>query len=129
MHPAAGQATLHLFSGIATVLVIASTVGLLLKRRVARGAPHAVIDNLNARVNAWWAMVALIALAFVFGKAGVVLLFALASFYALREYMSLAPMRRGDHMAVALAFFVALPVQYALVGMAWYGLFTVFIPV
>ncbi len=129
MHPAASQATLHLFSGIATVLVIASTVGLLLKRRVARGAPHAVIDNLNARVNAWWVMVALIALAFVFGEAGVVLLFALASFYALREYMSLAPMRRGDHTAVALAFFVALPVQYALVGMAWYGLFTVFIPV
>ena len=129
MNAAATQAAVHLFSGIAAVLVLASTVGALLKWRVAHGAPHAVIDNLNARVNAWWVMVAVIAVAFAFGKEGVVLLFALMSFYALREFMTLASTRRGDHLAIALAFFVALPVQYALVWIEWYGLYAIFIPV
>ena len=94
-----------------------------------KGQPHSVIDNLNARVNAWWVMVAVIGLAFVFGKGGVIVLFSLISFYALREFMSLAYTRRGDHQAIALAFFVALPVQYFLIWIEWYGLYSIFIPV
>ncbi len=122
-------ATMQLFAGVAAVLLFASTVGAVLKWRVARGSPHGTIDNLNARVNAWWVMVAVIALAFVFGKGGVIVLFALMSFYALREFMTLAYTRRGDHLAIALAFFVALPVQYALIWIDWYGLYAIFIPV
>ncbi len=74
-------------------------------------------------------MVALIGLAFVFGKAGVIVLFALLSFAALREFITLAPTRRGDHMALAVAFFVVLPLQYYLIWIDWYGLYSVFIPV
>ena len=123
------QTTLQLFGGVAAVLMFASSVGAVLKWRVAHGGPHGVIDNLNARVNAWWVMVAVIALAFVFGKGGVITLFGLMSFYALREFMTLAYTRRGDHMAIALSFFVALPVQYALIWIDWYGLYSIFIPV
>jgi len=123
------QTTLQLFGGVAAVLMFASSVGAVLKWRVAHGGPHSVIDNLNARVNAWWVMVAVIALAFVFGKGGVITLFGLMSFYALREFMTLAYTRRGDHMAIALSFFVALPVQYALIWIDWYGLYSIFIPV
>jgi predicted CDP-diglyceride synthetase/phosphatidate cytidylyltransferase len=36
-----------------------------------------VIENLNARIAAWWGMVVLLAIAFLAGRAGVVLLFAL----------------------------------------------------
>src|SRR5690606_1390733 len=121
--------TLHLFAGVAGVLILASAVGALLKWRVAHGAPHAVIDNLNARVNAWWVMVAVIGLAFAFGKGGVIVLFYLISFYALREFMSLTYTRRGDHLAMAAAFYIALPVQYFLVWIEWYGMFAIFIPV
>ena len=42
-------------------------------------------------------MVLLIALAFLFGKGGVILLFGFASFAALREFITLTPTRRGDH--------------------------------
>ncbi len=121
--------TLHLFAGVAGVLILASAVGALLKWRVAHGAPHAVIDNLNARVNTWWVMVAVIGLAFAFGKGGVIVLFYLISFYALREFMSLTYTRRGDHLAMAAAFYIALPVQYFLVWIEWYGMFAIFIPV
>ena len=39
---------------------------------VAKGQPHAVIDNLNARIKAWWVMVLVISGAFLFGKDGVI---------------------------------------------------------
>jgi phosphatidate cytidylyltransferase len=123
------QTSFALFGGVAAVLLLASLVGATLKRAVAHGQPHAVIDNLNARVNAWWVMVGAIAAAFVFGDHGVVVLFAFVSFYALREFITLLNTRRADHPAVAASFFIVLPAQYALVWTGWYGLFSIFIPV
>lgn len=121
--------TMLLFAGIGGVLVVASTIAALLKRRVANGQPHLVIDNLVSRINAWWVMVIAIGLAFIFGKRGVHVLFFLISFYALREFLSLAYTRRSDHNAMAAAFFIALPVQYFLIWIDWYGLYSIFIPV
>lgn len=123
------QQTLALFGGIAVVLVVASTIGWWLQRRYAADGPNAVIENLNSRINAWWVMVGAIGLAFAFGKAGVIVLFAFASFTALREFVTLLPTRRGDHTALGAAFFVVLPLQYYLVAIEWYGLYAIFIPV
>ena len=43
--------------------------------------------------------------------------------------MTLTPTRRSDYPALVAAFYVALPVQYLLIAMDWYGLFSIFIPV
>ena len=43
--------------------------------------------------------------------------------------LTLAPTRRGDHLALSFAFFFVLPVQYYLVAIEWYGLFAIFVPV
>ena len=74
-------------------------------------------------------MVLLIGVAFAFGKAGVIILSGFASFAALREFITLTPTRRGDHIALAGAFFVVLPLQYWLIWIDWYGLYAIFIPV
>jgi phosphatidate cytidylyltransferase len=121
--------TILLFAGIAAVLITASLVGAALEQRYATTGGSSVIDNLNDRIRAWWIMVGTIAVAFAFGKAGVVVLFAFASFTALREFLTLIVTRRGDHLALATAFFVILPVQYSLVSIEWYGLYSIFIPV
>jgi phosphatidate cytidylyltransferase len=121
--------TTKLFAGVVTVLVVASSIAWLLRWRVAKGQPHAVIDNLVMRIHAWWVMVGAIATSFVFGKLGVVVLFFFISFYALREYLTLSYSRRGDHLAMAACFFIGLPVQYYLVGIEYYGLYSIFIPV
>jgi phosphatidate cytidylyltransferase len=123
------QQTFNLFIGIGLVLVMASIAGALLKRYVAHGTAHGVIDNLNARIKAWWVMVLVIGLAFVFGRAGVMLLFFFASFVALREFITLTYTRRADHDALATSFYVILPLQYFLVWIEWYGLYSIFIPV
>jgi phosphatidate cytidylyltransferase len=121
--------TLLLLTGITGILIVASIVGFLLKSRVARDAPHGVIDNLNARIKAWWVMAAAIGLALLAGKGGVIVLFAFVSFIALREYATIAPTRRGDHWALLFSFFFVLPFQYFLISIEWYGLFSIFIPV
>lgn len=123
------EATRWLFMGTLAVLLVASIVGALLKWRLAPDRPHSVIDNLNSRIKAWWVMVILIGLSFLFGKGGVILLFAFMSFAALREYITLAYTRSGDHMALVMMFYVALPMQYFLIWIEWYGLFSIFIPV
>ena len=74
-------------------------------------------------------MVILLAIAFLAGRVGVVLLFAFCSFAALREFMTLTTKTRADHMALAGAFFVVLPAQYWLIWINWYGLYSIFIPV
>jgi phosphatidate cytidylyltransferase len=56
-------------------------------------------------------------------------LFAIVAFFALREFITLSPTRRGDHRSLVLAFFVVLPIQFWLVATAHFDLFTVFIPV
>jgi phosphatidate cytidylyltransferase len=124
-----GGETLALFAGIAAILVAASAIGFLLQRRYAGTDAAPTIENLNTRVRAWWIMVALLGVAFAIGKAGVIILFALASFVGLREFLTLTTTRRGDHWALAAAFFVALPVQYYLIWIEWYGLYSIFIPV
>lgn len=118
-----------LFAAILAILIVASLVGFVLHRRLPDGTASPTIENLNARIKAWWVMVAVLAAAFALGKAGIILLFAFASFAALREFLTITETRRGDHWALLLAFFVVLPLQYALLWIEWYGMFAVFIPV
>lgn len=120
--------TLALFAGIGALLALASLIGFGLKWR-SRGAASPVIDNLNARINAWWVMVAVLGGAFWLGHGAVILLFAAISFFALREFITLTPTRGGDYPALVAAFYCVLPVQYLLIADDWYGLFSIFIPV
>jgi len=118
-----------LIGGIVGLLAIASVIGFILRRRAQSENAIAVVDNLNARVNAWWSMVAVFTAAFVIGTNATLVMFALISFFALREFITLTPTRAGDHRALSLAFFVLIPVQYWLIGIHWYALFAIFIPV
>jgi phosphatidate cytidylyltransferase len=56
-------------------------------------------------------------------------LFTLISFLALREFVTLAPTKPGDHRALFWSFFIITPVQYYLIWLQWYGMFSILIPV
>ena len=110
-------------------LVVATVVGVGLSRRARTGQARATIANLNARIRAWWAMVVVFAIAVWTGGIGSIVLFALMSLFALREFVTLAPTRREDHRTLLWAFFVLTPLQYYLIAIRWYGLFAIMIPV
>jgi phosphatidate cytidylyltransferase len=67
--------------------------------------------------------------AWISGPLGATLLFALFSFLALREFITLVHTQRSDHRTLIVAFFVLLPVQYMICGTRFFDLFTVFLPV
>lgn len=118
-----------LMGGIGAVLLLSSLIGWVLSRRVSGESGRAVVDNLNARIKAWWIMVAVFAVAFMLGRMATIVMFALISWFALREFMTLTPTRPGDHRALSVAFFIAIPLQYLLIARDWYGLFSILIPV
>lgn len=118
-----------LLLAIGALLIAASLIAALLRRRIAPDRSNLLIEEINARVASWWAMVLLMAIAMAAGRSGVVLLFAVSSFAALREFLTLTRSARGDHWSLLLAFYVVLPAQYALVWGDWYGLYSIFIPV
>lgn len=129
MSPLADPRMLSMLGGILILLILSSLIGLVLARRVQTDASRAVVANLNARIRSWWIMTGVFIAALATGGVGSVILFALISFIALRELITLTPTHRSDHRTLFWAFFVFLPIQYLLVGIQWYGLFAIFIPV
>ena len=122
--------TMHyLIGGVVALLILASLVGWAVSRRVTSEASRETVANLNARIKAWWVMVAIFAVAFLFGKAVTLLLFVAVSFYCLREFYSLTPTHPSDHPAMAAAFYIFLPLQYWLVWIDWVTMLTIAIPV
>ena len=83
----------------------------------------------NSRVRASWPLLIVFAIAFCLGEAALLIFFAFASFFALREFSALTPTRRHDHVILIIAFYIAIPVQYILLGYEEIGLFSLFIPV
>jgi phosphatidate cytidylyltransferase len=63
------------------------------------------------------------------GTVASIVLFSLISFLALREFVTLVPTTPSDHRALFWSFFIVTPVQYYLIWLQWYGLFSVLIPV
>ncbi len=120
--------SLPLLAGCLALLAVVTAAGIWLKVRVADGHAHPLIDLINLRIRGWWGMTLGLGLALLAGHTGVTLLFALLSFAALREFMTIAPTRRGDHSALIMAFFIVLPFQYFLVALDIRDFFAVFIP-
>lgn len=121
------QQTYWLFGIFTGILIFASTVGYILKQRsLPQASP--VIDNLNARINAWWIMVMVLGSAILLGNLAFIILFAFISLFALREFVSLLPTRRGDYFPLLVSFYFVIPYQYYLIYTDWYGLYSIFIP-
>jgi len=118
-----------LFGGVLCLLIILTVIGDILKRDHHYNVSRSTIDNFNAQITAWWKMCVVFVLDLLLGPGGSLPVFALLSFLALREYMTLVPTRRGDHRTLFWSFFVIMPLQYYLVGVQRYTFFAIMIPV
>ena len=87
------------------------------------------LRKLDGMIRTSWFMMLVFWISWVTGEWVALTLFGLVSFFALREFLTLSPTRRGDHRSLVLAFFAVLPVQYWLIGSEHFDMFTVFIPV
>lgn len=121
--------TLGLVGGVLVLLASVTTVLQVLQRRPDSGLDTGLLETFARRVRAWWLLCAVLAAAFYIGTTATVVLFAGISFWALREFITLTPTRPGDHRALFWVFFLFTPLQYVLVSMRRYELYTVLIPV
>lgn len=112
------------FAAVAAALAAGAVAALLLPRI----KPDGDWRELNARVWSWWVMAGLLAAVLALGWIAVTLLFAAISFVALREFLSLAPLRREDRLIVLFAY-LTVPLSYGLILLDQYGIFLVAIPV
>lgn len=123
------QKVFALFGGVFAILLIATLVGRVLAKRAQGEGPRETIKNLNDRIDAWWVMIIIFLASFLLGRTATLVLFALSSFYTLREFVSLTPTRPADNLPLIGAFYVLLPLQYILIWMDWYGMFSILVPV
>ncbi|MEX1167470.1 MAG: phosphatidate cytidylyltransferase [Hydrogenophaga sp.] len=116
-------------------LALSSTVLLVLslrERRVGEGEVTGLgllLKDYQGLLRTSWLMALVFWLGWAAGGGMATALFAMVSFFILREFISLSPTRRGDHRSLLMAFFLVLPLQYLLVWTERFDLFTVFIPV
>jgi phosphatidate cytidylyltransferase len=123
------QTFFAVFGGLALAAGAASVLVHRLMARTADPVKLTWIGQLNSRLQASWLILLLFAVGFALGEVALAVIFAVASFFALREFVALTPIKPADHIALAIAFYVAIPLQYVLVAIGWYQLYAVFIPV
>ena len=122
-------ALLSLFGGVLALLTVASGTTRVLEARFANESARATMANLAARVRSWWVMCGVFCLTLLAGRAATLVLFALLSLLALREFIALTAAGRSDHRALLWTFYIFVPLQYALIWSDRAELFSLTIPV
>ena len=135
--------TYFLLGIVLAALSAASVVGVILERREKIGVESALVHRFNHKLKVWWMMIVIFALGFLLYRIGIVILFGLVSFWALREFITMTPTRRGDHRSLFWVFFIFTPLQYILIalgsdppsflggaqGIDYYDFYSIMIPV
>jgi len=120
---------------IGLVLVVLVSLGALLaagqtlKRKPESHIDPAILRNFNKRVTSWLTICVMLVIALMLHRSVTIALFGFVSFWALREFITMTPTRRGDHRTLFWVLFGFTPLQYVLVGIDNYDLFTIVIPV
>ncbi len=131
-----------LLGAVLVTLAIASLIGQWLRNQPSESINPALVRRFRQRLTSWWLMCAILVFGLLLRPIGTVILFGLVSFWALREFITMAPTRRGDHRALFWALIVFTPLQYVLIALSlydwhwrsgkaidFYGLYSILIPV
>lgn len=110
--------------GILVVLGLATAITVALNLR----KPQLDFTELNQRIRSWWVMVTIFSVVILASGTVALVFFGLVSFLALKEYFSIIPTRRADRGVLFWAY-LTIPFQYLWVGINWYGMFIIFIPI
>lgn len=121
-----------LFVTLFGALALASIASFLMSLRAREEEGESAMARrrkIQHELSMLWLGASIFWAAWISGPLGATLLFGVLSFLALREFITLLHTRRGDHRSLILAFFVLLPLQYLVVGLREFNLFTVLVPV
>jgi phosphatidate cytidylyltransferase len=106
-------------------LLSLTSLGVALWQRLDRSHDR---TELIQRLQSWWVMLILLAIALLINRGAALVFFAIVSFLSLKEYLSLIPTRRVDRRVLFWAY-LAIPIQYTWIAIDWYIMFLIFVPV
>ncbi|UPQ79261.1 phosphatidate cytidylyltransferase [Flavobacterium azooxidireducens] len=90
--------------------------------------PNANLTELKSRTKSWWVMATIFVGATLINTTISYIAIGLLSFMAFRELYSVLGFRQSDRRAIFWAF-IAIPIQYYLAFIGWYGAYIIFIPI
>lgn len=117
------QNSFYAMVAILGLLILASCCRIILKIR----QPDKDFTELRQRTQSWWWMIGILFVCISVNTTTAITLFGFISFLALKEFFSIVPTRQADRRVIFWAY-CAIPIQYYLVSISWYGLFIIFIP-
>lgn len=108
-------------------ILVSLLLGTIVRWFSLRSSPRELVEKRLASLKTWWGIAILFCAALLFGRIGGVLLFALVSFLAVNEFMTLTRAELRDWRLVGLTYsLVAL--NYLWVFLGWRDVFVVFLP-
>ncbi|MGF1708469.1 phosphatidate cytidylyltransferase [Enterovibrio baiacu] len=107
------------------VALVAGTAVYLWKSRTT---PDGDFLELKLRIRSWWWMVGIIFIALFLPLQYTIVFFGFLSFMALKEFLSIVPIRLADRRVIFWAY-LSIPLHYYWLSIEWYGMFIIFIPV
>ncbi len=111
------------------VLAVMWLLGFIAQRRQSSTIDPALVRAFHRRIGGNLTMCLILALSLLVNRISLVVFFFLVSFWALREFITMTPTRRADHRTLFWILFLFTPMQYVLVALDKYDLYTVVIPV
>ncbi|MBR0239212.1 MAG: phosphatidate cytidylyltransferase [Thermoguttaceae bacterium] len=127
---------MDLYSFILIIIVLAvlattSVVCYFLKRQ-KETVDVKSLEPFFSRLRFWWTLFAVLTVSLLLkplcGHTITIGLFAILSFWGMREFLTLTPTRPADHITMFLVLFLCTIVQYFLVAWNIYELYSIFIP-
>ncbi|KTD54727.1 phosphatidate cytidylyltransferase [Legionella quateirensis] len=115
---------MYSFMSLFVLMSLSSLIIFLLKPRLST----ANWVELDKRMQSWWVMILLLILALAINTTLMLCFFGFVSYLALKEYMTIIPTRRVDRRIIFIAY-ISIPLQYYWIGIHWYGMFIIFIPI
>lgn len=108
-------------------MVAALAVGTAMRVVRQRWAPTPQSPSLLESLKTWWGLIAVLIVAVMFGRTGVVLAIGALSFLAVREFLMLLPRDSAPRNLFVLAYML-IPLQYLWIWLDWEFLGFVFLP-
>ncbi len=125
------QPTLILLLSNLIALIALFGVGRFLKRKSESDIDVTIVRSFNKNILAWIVVCLMLAVALIlpYAVTVTVIFFWVVSFWAQREFVTLTPTRPGDHRTLFWVVLVFPIVQYVLVWLEQYPLYSIVIPV
>jgi phosphatidate cytidylyltransferase len=115
---------LYSFVALLILMSLSSATIYLLKPQLSTSS----WNELDKRMQSWWAIIVLLIIALAINTTLMLCFFGFVSYLALKEYMTIIPTRKVDRRIIFIAY-LSIPLQYYWIGIHWYGMFIIFIPI